>query len=1088
MSNETSLLSLRKDGSRFWIVAILGCLPVQLWSQIGASGITGTITDPSGAVIRDARVTVTNETTNVEVVTVSSSAGAYRVENLIPGPYTVAVEARGFRKSIVTHVLAEVDKISTVDVGLTVGAVSQTVSVTAGEAVQLQTESSTVGQLITTKEIENLPINGRNWVSLNYLAPGAVPFHGTTAGEAVTSPVYPQNVVLNGLRGGNNAYYMDGAWLTALETQVILIVPPLDALNEFRVQTSNYTAQFAGGAGGVVSASTKNGTNTFHGSAWEYLRNDVLDARNFFDTKKSSLRRNQFGAALGGPILKDRTFFFGGYEGFRQRKGQILVGDYPTAAQRSGNLSDFPKPIINPLTQQPFPGNQIPVSPQSAKYLNDWIPLPNTNVPVGQGNYRITAPAPINYDTYVARIDHMISDKTSLFGRYYYTTADSSTPWYIADFLRPVSNIGHNAEFQLTRTFSPTSVGQFRFSYNRTYQDESTDNSKHANMLTELGVAPNAFGFSNSPLDSLRAPPSVSVTGYSGLGGSLFGRPRTFYGNSYFFDLLFFVTHGSHSMSMGGNVDREFHNFPEVIRPTGSWSYNGTFSGSPLADYLLGYPRSVSVLAGQFYQDLWRWQDGIWFQDNWKFSPKLTFNLGLRWDLDQRWITHSGTLTNWNLSAPPIAQEIFPRSHAPGCPSGVCSPVSPFGAALTDSPKYLWSPRVGFAYRALNNTVIRGGYGMYWQPLTTDPYVNMSLNPPFVASYSATYQLTDLPTYNQSNPLVGTSATGISASGMVPHILDGYIQQWNFTVEQAFGANLVSAGYVGNKGTHLFGGGFTDLAPPGPGPINPRRPFTNATVALAGSDGNSTYNALQLKAQRRFANGVSFIVSYAWGHVIDNTDGSYIESQSVTFQQPNNLSKERSNAEFDVRHALTFSYIYELPFGRGHTLLGGASGFVDKLVSGWQFQVLTQMYSGAYQTTVTLGYDNLNNGGTGYPDEICNPNLGSGRSSGQKVAMFFNTACFVAPAGGTIGVPNYIFGNAARHPLQSPGIQNWNMALQKQTTVWERLSVQFTAEAFNIFNHPNFAPPNTVFGTPQFGTIVAASDPRNVQFGIKFLF
>jgi hypothetical protein len=1069
-------------------IVILCLLPVPLFAQIGASGITGTVTDPTGAFVHDAKITVRNEATGVGASTVSSTAGTYNIRNLIPGSYTVTGEVSGFKKSITEHVVTEVDKSSTVDIVLAVGSVTESVSVAAAEAVQLDTESSTVGQLITTKEIETLPLNGRNWISLNFLTPGAVTFHGTTAQESVTAAVYPQNVVLNGLRGGNNAYYIDGAFLPARETQVILVVPPLDALGEFRVQSGNFSSEFVGGAGGVVSATTKNGTNTLHGSVWEYLRNDALDGRNYFDTTKPPLKRNQFGTTLGGPILKNRTFFFGGYEGFRQRKGVTLVGDYPTAAQRNGNLSDFPSQIVNPLTGQPFPNNQIPVSPLSAKYLNDWIPLPNTSVPVGQGNLRIASPQPINYNTFVGRIDHTLSEKTNIFGRYYYTKANSSTPYFIPGFLRPVANIGNNAALQVTRTFTPTTVGQFRFSYNRTFQDESTDNSKGVNMLDELGIVPGALGFSNSPLDSLREPPSLGVTGYSGFGNSLFGRPRSFYGDSYFFDQLFFLNRGSHNIRMGGNVDREFHNFPEDILATGSWSYTGQFSKSALADFLLGYPRGISVISGLFHQDLWRWQDGIWFQDDWKVHPKLTLNLGLRWDYDERWATHSGTLANWDLSTPPIAKEQFPRANVAACPSGVCSPLSPFGDHLVDSPKLLWSPRVGFAYRLRENTVLRGGYGMYWQPLTTDPYVNMSLDPPFVASFGATYQLSDLPSFNRSNPLQNSSAAGISASGVKTNIDDGKVQEWNLSLEQSIGANLISVAYVGNKGTHLVGGGFSDQAPPGPGPLNPRRPFTNVSVGLAGSDGNSTYNSLQVRAERRFARGLSFIVSYAWEHAIDNSDGSYIESQSATFQQPNNLNAERSDAEFDVRNALTFSYIYELPFGRGHSLLGGVSGVADKLISGWQLQGITQMYSGAHQKTVTLAYDNLNDGGTGYPDRICDPNLGRGRSSAQKVAMFFNTACFAPPAGGTVGVPNYIFGNAPRHPLENPGIQNWNLALQKETALWERLRLQFTAEAFNLFNHPNFSPPNTAFGSPQFGRITAASDGRNVQAGVKFIF
>lgn len=1071
------------------ILCLLSLLRVASFAQIGASGITGTVTDSTGAAVPHAKITAKNEDTNVEASTISSTTGTYDIRNLIPGHYVVTAEESGFKMSVTKHVETEVDRLSTVDIKLAIGAVSESINVAATQAVQLDTESSTVGQLITAKEIENMPLNGRNWVSLNYLSPGAVVFHGSTAGQSVTAAVYPQGVVFNGLRGGNNAYYMDGAFLPGLETQDILIVPPLDALGEFRIQSSNFSAEFVGGAGGVVSASTKNGTNSFHGNLWEYLRNDVLDARTYFDsTTKPPLRRNQFGAVVGGPIVKDRVFFFGGFEGFRQTQNLTMVGDYPTAAERSGDLSDYPSPIVNPLTGQSFPNNRIPVNPVSAKYLNDWIPLPNTNVPVGQGNFRIVPSQPINYETFVERIDGTLSQKTTIFARDYYTNAVTNTPWFISGFIRPIVNTGENFATQVTQTFSPTTAGQFRFSYNRTFQDQSTDNSKGVNMLTDLGIAPGALAFSASSPDSLLAPPGINVAGYSGFGGPLFGRPRQFYSDSYFFDVLFFLTRGSHDMRMGATVDREFHNFPENIIPTGAWGYNGTFSNSPLADYLLGYPRNLTVIAGLFHQDLWRWQDALWFQDNWKFTPKLTLNLGFRWDYDERWDTHSGTLANWDISAPPTAVELFPLAKVAECPSGICSPLSPYGAHLVTNPMQLWSPRVGFAYHFRESSVLRGGYGMYWQTLTTDPFVNMSLNPPFVANYSALFQRSNVSTYNSSNPLQGTNAAGIGAFGVLPNIDDGLVQEWNLDLEQTLGANVLSIAFVGNKGTYLYGPGFTDQAPPGPGPLIPRLPITNVQVNLAGSAGDANYNALQASWNRRFVRGLSIIVAYAWQHALDNSDGTYIESQSATYQQPNNLKAERADAEFDVRNALTFSYIYELPFGRNHASLGRVGGLTNKLISGWQLQGITKMFSGAHQATVVLSYDNLNDGGIGYPDMVCDPNLGYGRSNASKIAKFFNTACFVPPAGGKVGVPNYIFGDASRHPLDNPGIVSWDIGLQKETALPKSFQLQFIAEAFNTFNHANFALPDTTFATPEFGKIFSADPGRNVQLGLNLIF
>ena len=567
------------------LLAALGLLlSAGLHAQIGASGITGTVSDQNGAAVGGAKVTLTNEATGIDWSTVSSANGAYIVRNLPPGTYKVGVDAAGFQKSATLHVPAEVEKVSTVDVSLKVGTSTQEVNVTATPPTALNTESGTVGTLITTKEITTLPLNGRSWISLNYLSPGAVNFHGTTANESVMASVTPPNVVLNGLRGGNNAYYLDGSSLQVRETQVVLVIPPLESINEFRVQTADFSAEYLGGAAGVISAATKSGSNQFHGEAWEYLRNSALDARSYFDTTLPPLKRNQFGGVFGGPIVRSKAFFFGGYEGFRQSQGTTLVTDMPTAAERAGDFSDSETPVIDPFTQVPYPGNQVPVSPLSAQWLTNWIPLPNTNVPVGQGNYRVAAPAPIVYDSYVARVDYNFSEKTNIFGRFLGTWDHSDTPWYIAGFLRPVENHGINVAVQGVHTFSPTTVGQINLSWNRPFQDETIANSKNANMLTELGLVQGAFGFTTDAF-SAGGPPRVSVTGFGSFGSSLFGRPRRFYGNDYHLDALFFLTRGSHSMKLGGNLWREFYNFPESINPTGAWSYTGFFTNNAFADF-----------------------------------------------------------------------------------------------------------------------------------------------------------------------------------------------------------------------------------------------------------------------------------------------------------------------------------------------------------------------------------------------------------------------------------------------------------------------------------------------------------------------
>lgn len=389
---------------------------------------------------------------------------------------------------------------------------------------------------------------------------------------------------------------------------------------------------------------------------------------------------------------------------------------------------------------------------------------------------------------------------------------------------------------------------------------------------------------------------------------------------------------------------------------------------------------------------------------------------------------------------------------------------------MYDAPTVDPAPRFGFAYRAFGSTVIRGGYGIFWQQMGSDPPVNLSIQGPWIRSIGVTFDITDLPTFDRSNPLRQSAATASGGFGLPRDFKDGYVQEWNLTLEHTIGANLFSAGYLGNKGTHLITFAPPNLAPPGPGPIQQRRPYTNVGgIQWEESSRDSSYNGLQLKAQRRLARGLAFTVSYAYAKAINNGDGTYIESRSDVFQQPRNAKGERGLAEFDVRHSLTFSYDYLLPFGRGQAVLGNAQGVLNKLVSGWQILGITRFLTGS-PFTITNGFDNLNNGGTGYPNIVCNPNFGSGRSHSQQVSMFFNTACFATP-------PLYTFGNEGRNAVIGPGTQLWDVSLTKDTNITERVRVEFRSEFFNIFNNVNFDYPNASYGTAQFGTIRATSEP-----------
>ncbi len=1073
---------------------------IQARAQVGQTGATGTVTDVSGSIVVGATVTITNQSTGVASSTTTDGAGIYVFHNLIPGTYNVSAQAAGFETLVQSNVVTEVDRVSSINFKLTVGSTTQTVNVQAN-ATPINTESATVGNLVTGKEIADVPLNGRNWVSLNLLTPGAARFYGTSMSFSnITESVAPGNFVVNGLRGGNNSYFLDGVNQQDVEDFILSVIPPLDSLAEFRTESGNSSTEFTGGAGAMVTAVTKSGTNEFHGSAWEYIRNSALDARNYFSTTVPELRRNQYGLAGGGPIRRDRTFWFGAWEGFRQVQGQPYLGSYPTASEVAGNLSDMGKTIVDPLTGVPFPGNVIPanrINPLSTSWLHSFIPLPNTNLPLAQGNYVVQRVEPITYDTGVGRIDQRIGQNGNLFGRYIYTLSSAQEPTILESFSRTQTRPGEDIAIQYSHQLNSRLVLEGMFGYHLYDDREPEGNAGNLNMIDALGVQ-NDPNFSNAP-DSVAGPPQIVVTGLSQFGTSYLGRPREIKNRGFYYNGSVFLTSGAHAMRMGINIENNRADFPETIIPTGSWSYTGQFSGLGFADFLLGYPRTVGVLPDPFNPESRRVAGGGWFQDDWKAGPKLTLNLGLRFDIDTRYDSADNSVANFDLSSPPVAVNITPATRPAG-----------WSRALVDGPAYLWSPRVGFEYRLGNTTVVRGGYGIFWQPMTADPYVNYSINPPFELSISSTIDVSQLPTFNRSLPLASSAASALEAIAIQKNFKDGYVQQWNLTVEHGIGATTFQIAYVGNTGTQLYQSINVNLAPLGPGPIVPRQPFTEMRVATGGvvtpglqpvgaisfqgSGANSNYNGLQIKVQRRFVRNLSFTASYAWSKAIDSNDGSGIESYPETLQQPLNAAAERGLAQFDLPQSLTFDYVYMLPIGRGQKFL--SSGVPAQILGGWQLEGITSLQSGT-PYTILNAYDNLNNGGSGYPNVICNPNYGRGRSSAQKVNEFFNTSCFVPAGGGVLNVPNYTFGDERRNGVFGPGTNFWSTSLKKNFSI-ERLEFQFAAEFFNVFNRTNFGiiPPSVFdgtpelsFGTPQFGKLFYTSqDNREIQFGLRMSF
>jgi len=1149
-------------------------------AQTFYGSIVGTVTDQSKAVIAGARVTLTN-TGTAEVRTDQTDVnGNYQFVNLVPGLYRVDVDSPGFKHLTHDQVQVQVQAAVRIDVALQVGDVGQTVEVT-GQAALLQTETSSLSQVVAGRTVQEMPLNGRNVMNLVALVPGVV-----AQGGALGTPTNQNisafgNYQIGGGFGNQSATFLDGSPLNTAYNNGVDLVPTQDSIQEFRVQTNNIGAEFGRFAGGVINMTSKSGTNEFHGTAYEFLRNKVLNSNTFFNNRSGvatpAFTQNQFGADLGGRVIKDKTFFFVSYEGFRLRQGNSILTSVPTAAMRNGDFSNLRSssgaliPIYDPLTtcgyfsnpacasgqtvlRSPFPNNMIPASrfDPTANILKNLWAMPN--LPGQQftsvNNFAINAPQGGNNDQFNGRFDQVVSDKQRIFGRY--------TRW--TDYNLPVNGFaaaqkaaglpqsGTDVSFQTvqavlgdTYTFTPNTVGDLRLSLLR-FTYASAPQSIGSN-LTQFGWPANLNGQETYP-----QLPYPTVQGFS-----QFGQEVTGITANNVFSLAPSIVHiqGRHTIKAGMELRVSQFNFGKSNQFGGVFNFDNIFTsanpvspgstGYGFASYMLGYgatgqipgvtgsPNGVqtdALTASEFkYQ-------GYYVSDTFQVGKKLTVNYGVRWDIPGAWTERYNRASIW------LPNAVSPLAQATGLPLKgelglVGTPQSPGGSGLTAQHWKLFAPRLGLAYRLTDKTVIRTGYGMFFLPsdlyFSSAPWsspVNM-ITTPWVSTLNGGYT----PAATLSNPfpngvlqppgrnssyqsiLYGTGVSSPLADQRYP-----YVQQWNFNVERQITDTLmVEAAYAGSRGVHLIAGsGQVDQLPdqdlalgkqlqqlvPNPfyglistGTLSqptvqrgqlllPYPQYTSVTITTP-SDRDSIYHSLQMKMEKRFHQGGTLLVAYTWSKLISNTDTvtTWLDATG-TFQDYNNLRLERSLSGSDVPHHVVISYVYDLPIGKGHRLLGNVSGVADKLVSGWGINGVTTFQSGT-----PLGF-NSNSNITGTYNGGSRPNVTVGcdesisGSATSRLNEWFNTACFTA-------APAFTLGSEGRFDpvLRTQGIDNWDFAVFKKTPLTERINLQFRAEFFNLFNRVQFAAPNLSQGNPSFGIISSqANNPRLIQFALRTSF
>lgn len=1052
--------------------------------------ILGTVKDETGAVLPKVTVTVTNEKTGIARTTNTNEEGSFQVPALLPGSYRVELEASGFKKYQRPGVDLRVNESVRVDATMQVGELTQTIEVEGG-APLLTTSSGTVGHVIENKSVVELPLNGRDFTQLTLLVPGAT--NGNNPGGFFV--IGGNNVSVTGNRSDSNNYTLDGVDNNENFFKFHAIKPSIDAIEEFKIQTNITSAQFGAAAGANVNLATKSGSNEFHGAAFEFLRNNVLDSREVFASTRPQFRFNDFGGTIGGPIKKDQTFWLFNYEGTRTRREQTILGTVPTPAMLQGDLSrnvdgTLAPPIYDPATtrlvngqlvRDAFPNNRIPtnrIHAVSKAYLDVfYTPVqPNRS---GAFNLINTKPNALDTDQFTARVDHKFSANTNIYGRFSFSDLTLTEPQTLPTNTRNRFNTFHNIGITLSHLFSPTTIFDIRYGYNRNNIEFGTPDLQLSSALRSAGLTalPEKFAGYDYPIN-------LDFSGFSGAGNFAFlnGPDK----NHQFLPNLLMIR-GKHSIAVGAEIKHEqifhdgvFSNWAFTNVPTADPQNVGS-TGQGLASFLLGLPSTASRILGDPSLDASRFLYHYYIQDDIKLTPKLTLNLGLRYE-DSRWFEHNqGRLSGYDTES----GQYFFASTNPITGEPANAPPT-----LVNPDRNNFAPRFGLAYLLTPRTTVRMGYGIFYNSNFTWETSSARGNWPYSVSQSREGMNRDFPDSPVTNVFPGTLDLK-TVPPDVQHSMSrnqrvGYMQQWNLHVQRELSSGLVlEVGYVGTKGTKLSSFFNANVAKPGPGPIQPRRPFQNVgAFSEDKSIANSSYNGMTVKLEKRLSNNVNFIANYSYSRFIDLCSVFGCASPQDAY----NIKESYGLSDLHNKHIFTWGYVTNLPFGRGQRFGANLSAIANAIVGGWQVNGITTYRSGR-PFDLRLGFDNTNDGQRGgsqvlRPSVAGDPFPAGFRKTPQR---YFNTTAFVIP-------PEFTYGNAGRNPVIGPSLQAWDFGLFKNIPINERSRLQFRAEMFNAFNNVNFANPSATMGpqgadTPGFGQISGTvTNQRQIQFGLKYIF
>jgi Carboxypeptidase regulatory-like domain len=1066
-----------KRFARIGAMVVLACMSVslKLSSQTTRATLTGTVTDPNGAVVPGATVHATNTATNITSATKTNQEGSYIFTALPPGEYTVSVEVSGFKRNVQTGTTLRIAETSRLDIPLEVGAVTEEIRVVS-QAPLVRSTSSEQGQVIDYKQIQSLPLNGRLFQQLITLTPGAIPagfadFAENPAGAGARSAVHHS---VNGLPWSGNNYLLDGVANNEPLNAFVNITPPLEALQEFKVQTNNPTAEFGVFGGAVVNLSIRSGTNQFSGSLFEYYRDDSLNARNFFAATKAPFNSHQFGGTFGGPMVRNKAFFFGDYQRLRQDQGRTVVATVPTAEMRRGDLSALGTPIFDPLSGQPFTGGIIPDNRINGitRQVADIWPLPNRSGLVD--NYVENNVVEQEQDAFDVRSDVNLGHWGSVFGRYSRADRDFVEP-PTANIFMAGGNRSESGNYNLvlghTVTLSSSRLNELRVGINK-YDLAQFGSDFGIPKNNELGIPngnieghPYTFGIAD-----------FNIAGYLRTASPGFSNSVRIGKTVQVSDNFTWVV-DKHSLKFGGDarfITSTLTN-PQT-QPRGLFTFDRNYTsnigaantGQPWASFLLGFPNRVQRDFVDTYPEVLINFVGFFVQDDYRVTNNLTVNLGLRWDLLTTPVEKNNRQTNFSLQDG-LIHTATDDDRGP----------------LTTNFYGGWAPRLGVAYSPdAGRTAIRGAYGIsYYRD-------NFGANGGTLERNHPLFQQIDLQTPNQFTPFrsVSDGLPGFTSIPLTPTIAPppgfavfffpagdkpNMAHMFNAGVQRQLPwSSVLDVSYVGTRGKNIFVSRNINVPLPGPGALDPRRPYfalapNIPVINQRSGDAESWYDALQVKVDKRFARGLQGLLAYTYSRTEDT---AFILHPAIETRAPS------TGKAIDVPHNFVLSWSYELPLGSGRRFLSDASGLVQTLVEGWTVNGIT-MYQSGQPLNIRLASSQLNTGTDNFANVTC-----SDIGTPELVTQWFDTSCFATP-------PNFEFGNYEIGQVRGPKFINTDLSLFKRTALGGNRSVEFRLEAFNVFNKAHFSNPNDRFGNQIFGRISSTRFPsREIQLGARFLF